>query len=210
VTATLVAVLLAAAPFRAADLQVPDAIEQMDVPETMKALGVPVKVRAVRSKQKPDQLIQHFRGAFSKAGLFVPEDGELRSAGNLLQVTGFDMRNNNSVSVILQPNQDGTTTVVVGEAYLHAAQKGSAEVFAPVFPNAEGLIVANLELGQSLAYTANGKSDEVEDFYRSTLTMTGYKEVAAGQFEKKRELLRIWLKPRAEQTGVVIIKSAAR
>jgi hypothetical protein len=164
----LVASLLAAPTFRAADLVVPEAIEKMDVPETMRALGVPVKLRAVRSKKKLDALLDHFRAEFTRAGLFVPEPGELRSAGNLQQVTGLDVKNHNSVSVLLQPNLDGTTTVVLGEAYFHAA-KDVDEAFAPVFPGGAGLIVANLEVGQSMAYSASAAAEEVMDFYRQML-----------------------------------------
>jgi hypothetical protein len=203
----LAASLLAAPPvFRAADLVVPDAIEKMDVPDNLRALGVPVKLRAVRSKQKVEPLLAHFREAFAKAGLFVPEPGELHSAGNLQQVTGLDVLNHNSVSVLLQPNLDGTTTVVVGEAYFHAA-KDADEAFAPVFPGSAGLIVANLEVGQSMAYSANAAPDEVMDFYRQTLAAIGYRETAPGRFGRKSDELRLWLKPRADETGVVVIKN---
>jgi hypothetical protein len=201
----------AAAPFRADQLVVPEAIEQTEIPETMRALGVPVKLRAVRSKLKAEPLIEHFQAAFERAGLFVPESGELRSAANLIQVTAFDVEKRTSVSVLLQPNLDGTTTVVIGEANLGKAKKDNAPAFAPVFPGAIGLLVANLEIGQSLSFSANAQPEEVAGFYRETLTAAGYKEVASGQFERQGSLIRIWLKPRSgEPLGVVLVRSAIR
>jgi len=206
--AVWLAVVVAAAPFRAKDLQVPGAIEQVEIPETIRALGVPVTLRAVRSKQKPQALIDHFAETFEKAGLFVPEDGELRSAGNLIQVTGFDVERRTSVSVLLQPNLDGTTTVVIGEASLNGAKKELA-AFAPVFPNALGLIVANLEIGQSLSYSAKATTDELKDFYKETLFAGGYRKIAPDQYERQGWLLRIWLKPRPTgEVGVVVVRSS--
>lgn len=204
----ILALLLAAAPFRADAVEVPGALEQLRIPESLRALGVPVTLRAVRSKEKPDALIQHFGQLFEKAGLFVPADGELHSAGDLIQVTGFDVVHRNSVSVLLQPNPDGTTTVILGEAYLHAGKKDAPQPgFAPVFPGAVGLIQSRLETGQSLAYGAKATPDELTAFYRETLGAGGFRETAPLVFEAKGARVRVWLKPRGEETGVVVIRT---
>lgn len=192
----------------AADFDVPGAIDQVDLPEPLRAMGVPVTLRAVRSKEKPDALLQHFATAFEKAGLFVPEHGELRSAGNLIQVTGFDVVKRTSFSVLLQPNQDGTTTVVLGEAALHAGRRAPpAGGFAPVFPGATGLVTSSLETGQSLAYQAKATAAEVGGFYRETLASAGFVETEPLHFEKRGARVRVWVKPRgADAVGVVVLR----
>jgi hypothetical protein len=202
--------LLAADPakFSARTVEVPGAIEETAVPESIQTMGVPVRLRAVRSKEKLGVLMEYFHQKLVDADLYVPGDGELRNPGGLVHVTGWDFVARNSVSVLFQPNQDGTITVVLGEAYFHAEKRQAPAPFAPVFPGGAGLVVANLEIGQTQSYSAKATPEELTTFYRETLKSAGYEETGSGQFTGRAGKLRLWLKPHgAGETGVVVVKS---
>ncbi len=95
----LLAVMLASAPdgglpepTRRLRFDVPHAIDQVEVPEMLRALGVPVRLRAVRSSDKPEALMGHFVQAMDKAGLFIaPSTTEL--PGHMPHLTGLDVDN---------------------------------------------------------------------------------------------------------------------
>jgi hypothetical protein len=209
--------VLAAAPdagvrptrFITAPLEVPEAIEEVQVDEMVDALGVPVKLRAVRSRMKAPELKKHFQKAFSKAGLFVPDDDEVENPGPLPHVTGYDVEAHVSYSVLLQTNLDGTTTVIVGEAYLHAAQPKKSDAFAPMYPGGSAPLVVAMESGKSLSYSAKAPPDQILKFYRETLSASGFKESEPQLFERAGTALKLWLKPRPSgETGVVVLQTS--
>jgi hypothetical protein len=188
-------------------LEVPGAFSKTDVPKGLKALGVPVQLSAVLTREKPGALDTHFRRAFERAGLFVPAKGEIDDVGPLQQVTGVDVRSRTSFSVLFQPNPDGTTTVIVGRAALHAAQPQDPP-FAPIFPGGASPLLSDVEAGRTLSYSAPASPDEVLAFYRATLPRSGFKQTAPNAFvdERSGAALQVWATAREGGTAVVVVR----
>lgn len=175
------------------------------MPETLRALGVPVRLRAVRSSDKPEALMRHFVQAMDKAGLFIaPNTTEL--PGHMPHLTGLDVDNGISYSVLFQSNLDGTTTVILGEAYLHARREESHSDLAPLYPGATGVLHASQETARTLAYAVRAPAAEVSAFYQKALAAEGLREVEPGVFSGPRRTLRVWIRPKAGgQTSVFLL-----
>jgi hypothetical protein len=186
-------------------LEVPRAISRTEVPKGLKALGVPVQLSAVLSRENVPNLELHFRDAFRRAGLFVPAKGEIDDVGPLPQVTGLDVENETSYSVLFQANRDGTTTVIVGKAALHAAQEPEPP-FAPVFPGGTPPLVADLEAGKSLTYSTPATAAEVLAFYKDTLRRSGFQPAGENAYARGSVALQIWATPRESGTAVVVVR----
>jgi hypothetical protein len=186
-------------------LEVPRAISRTEVPKGLKALGVPVQLSAVLSRESVPNLELHFRDAFRRAGLFVPAKREIDDVGPLPQVTGLDVENQTSYSVLFQANRDGTTTVIVGKAALHAAQEPEAP-FAPVFPGGTAPLVADLEAGKSLTYSTPAPAAEVLAFYKDTLQRSGFQPAGDNAWARGPVALQIWATPRETGTAVVVVR----
>ena len=100
-------------PFR---WEVPRAIASADVPGEQVALGVPLRLSAVRSQLDAESLFDFFLREFEKADFFVaPRTLQFSPPGGL-SLTGLDVKRGVSYTVIFQPNPDKTTTVILGEA----------------------------------------------------------------------------------------------
>ncbi|MFL5321937.1 MAG: hypothetical protein ACJ790_19910 [Myxococcaceae bacterium] len=189
-------------------MDVPGAIETIEVPEAMDALGMPVKLKAVRSKQKMPELIEYFRRKFVLSGLYVPSDDQMDNPGPLPQVTGLDPDRGISYSVIFQPNQDGTTTAIMGAAILHARQPETAEATVPLYPGSSNVLTSSAEGSRTITYSVKASSDRVMAFYRDALGKTGYREPDPARFEKEGSGVQVWTYPGEEGlTRVVVMKT---
>jgi hypothetical protein len=184
---------------------VPHAIDEAEVPEMMRALGVPVRLRAVRSSDKPEVLMRHFAQAMNKAGLFIaPNTMEL--PGNMPHLTGLDVDNGVSYSVLLQSNLDGTTTVILGEAYLHARHEEPASNLAPLYPGAKGVLQASQESARTISYTVQALPSEVSAFYQKALAAEGLREEEPGIFSGPTRTVRVWIQSRpGGQSSVLLL-----
>ena len=203
--AGLVAALLLAAPGWAFDWPVPTVIDNLDMPGLSSSNGAPVKLHAIRVKEKVEDLIQLYVSAFEKGGLFFDPRQKRRLAEPHL--TAFDWRAGISYTVIFQPNPDGTTTCILGEANLKLRQR-PATGNPLVFPGAKGVMQVQQESGQVLAYTVLAKAEDVEHFYRQKLARDGYSESEQnkGVFAKGNDELQWVIEPRKEGAlGVVVI-----
>src|SRR5262245_22360590 len=75
---TLALTVLGAAGTSAADeparfrWDVPGVLEVVDVPATLEANGVPVRLKSIKSKEKPEVVLQHLVDRFVAAGLYIP------------------------------------------------------------------------------------------------------------------------------------------
>jgi hypothetical protein len=183
---------------------VPHTIAEAEVPETMRALGVPVRLRAVRSSDKPEVLMRHFAQAMDKAGLFIaPNTTEL--PGNMPHLTGLDVDNNTSYSVLLQSNLDGTTTVILGVAYLHARHEEPATNLAPLYPGAKGVLQASQESARTISYTVQALPSEVSAFYQKALAAEGLREEEPGIFSGPARTVRVWIQPKPGGQASVLL-----
>jgi hypothetical protein len=93
--------------------------------------------------------------------------------------------------VVLQPNPDGTTTVILGEANVGERVTSKGATFAPVFPGAKAPLISEQEGLRTMAYSAIATPQEVLGFYRDTLAKDGYREVEPGVFARGDEHLKI-------------------
>jgi hypothetical protein len=185
--------------------EVPHAVAQAEVPELLRALGVPVRLRAVRSSAKPEELMRHFAQAMDKAGLFIAPS-TFALPGNMPHLTGLDVDNGVSYSVLLQPNLDGTTTVILGEAYLHARREESHSDLAPVYPGATGVLHASQESARTLAYSVRAPAEQVSAFYQKAFAAEGLQEVEPGIFSGPKRTVRVWVRSKpGGQTSVFLL-----
>jgi hypothetical protein len=186
-------------------LEVPKALSRTEVPKGLQALGIPVQLSAVLSRETLSNLEQHYRDAFRRAGLFVPEKGQIDDVGPLPQVTGLDVESQTSYSVLFQANRDGTTTVIIGRAGLHAAQEPEGP-FAPVFPGGTAPLVADLEAGKTLTYSTPAPAAEVLAFYKDTLRRSGFQSTGDNAWTRGAVALQVWATPRESGTAVVVVR----
>jgi hypothetical protein len=210
--AWLVALMLTQTP-RPADVppawDVPGALEALDVPGTVKAGGTPVAIHAVRSKERPEVLLESFRRQFSRAGLYLPPAREVQVSAAHPQVTGLDVDRRIAHTVFLQPNADGTVTVVISETNVGAV-KSDAKPGVPLFPGATQVMTTNTEGVEAVSYRVKATREEVDDFHRSTLKPLGFETDDGSVWKKGEQQLAIRVKPR--EAGVVtvsVVKSVA-
>ena len=171
--------------------EIPKTASVVDVPGSVDANGVPVKLRAVRSKEKPEVIVKHVVERFLSWGFVVPPGQQQPQLMREPMVTALDTRNFISYTAIIQVNPDNTTTVILGEANLGAA-KPPASSDLPVFPGAGKALTAETEGSRTLSYTVPNKtSAEVEAFYRAELGKRGYREVQPHLFRSATEELQL-------------------
>jgi len=185
---------------------VPGALDEVDVPGMMQASGVPLRMRAVRSKLKLDALMEHFLDAFERDGLFLPAPSQLTAPGP--HVTGYDVDKGITYTALFQTNLDGTVTVVLSEAYLHARRP--AEAFVPIFPGSSAPLDAQSEGSRSLQYTTSAHTKEIEAFYREVMGKAGCREGERLAFECQGKVNRVWVRERpGKPTSVVVQQTGA-
>lgn len=177
------------APFR---WQIPQAIEAVDVPGRTMAMGMPVAIHAVRSKAKPDVLEHELTRQFLAAGLYFTPSRQMLPSSGMDQLTGLDPATYIAYTAFLQPNPDGTTTVLLTETFLAEQQHRAAQAeFAPVMPGASDLMVSRTEGLQTAHYRVQATPAQVDTFYRESLTRSGYRQTGEREFERGSEQLRI-------------------
>jgi hypothetical protein len=195
----LLALVLSGSPF---SWPRPELIEEIPVHGTVQADGVPVRLKMIRSRLGVQELMQTYATAFSRAGFYVaPVQKRVVAEPHL---TGLDVRTLTSYSVVLHPNEDGSTTCMLGEADLGAKSKAVPDL-APLFPGARGPLRTRQEQGGVLSYFAPASSKEVEAFYAEVLGKTGYRLVD-GAWERKSERLQVLLQAEPGGTRVLVLQ----
>lgn len=173
---------------------VPKVIETVEVPGIMRADGIPVKLRSVKSAERPEVILQHLVDRFELAGFFIPNKRSqwLKEP----QLTALDTERLISYTFIIQPNPDGSTTVVLGEANLGLAER-QVETIAPVHPDAEDVMNTDVEVARTLAYRvpASKSTPDITGFYRKQLLPLGYTETEPNTYRKGSEELLVTVSP---------------
>jgi hypothetical protein len=185
---------------------VPKVIEVVEVPGIMKADGIPVKLRSVKSAERPEVILQHMVDRFEAWGFFIPPKRSqwLKEP----QLTALDTERLISYTFIIRPNSDGSTTVVLGEANLGLWQKQLSTI-APVFPGAVGVMNSELEVAKTLSYRvpAASTTPDVEGYYRKLLTQEGYTEPEPNTYRKDAEELQVTVSaPKGGHVYVTVIR----
>ena len=173
---------------------VPRVLETVDVPGVMKANGIPVKLRSVRSAERPEVILQQLVDRFEAAGFYIPPDSHRTQWVAEPQLTALDTDRLISYTFVLQPNADGTTTVLLGEANLGLARKEQG-TFAPVFPGGTDLLRSEMEGARTLSYSVAAEPEKVGAFYLASLREAGFTEEADGLWRRGREELRVGVRP---------------
>jgi hypothetical protein len=196
--------LAASATAAAADFkwEIPDVVADVDVPGTMLATGVPVKLHAVVSKRRYEDVATEVVKSFRKQGLYIAPDSHQPQLTREPQLTGLDPVKMISYTVILQPNKDGTTTVILGEANIGKIQKGNPADFAPMFPGAQHVIHTDVEAMKTIIYDVPASRAEVESFYKESLQKAGYTRDSTGTFHRGREDLMVQVSVQEGRTTV--------
>jgi hypothetical protein len=210
--ATLVglAVLLSASAAGAQRLpftwDVPKVLETVEVPGVMQAQGVPVKLRSVKSAEKPEVILQHMVDRFEQWDFYIPDKRTqwLKEP----QLTALDTERLISYTFILQSNPDGSTTVVMGEANLAQTRPAQSPI-APLFPGAKDVVSSDVEVARMVSYrlTVSKETPDVEGFYRKQLAQAGYSETEPNTYRKGTEELVVTVGPPKEgQLSVMVTR----
>lgn len=185
----------------------------VEVPGTLNALGIPVRVRVLTLEGDPADLWPLYAEAFRSAGLFIPPRPRQVHLPWAPMLTALDVRRRISYSVSLYPNPDGTTTTaVLGEANLALRAAGAAQPFAPTFPGAEELVTSLQEGARVMSYRARATAAQVDAFYADTLSQSGFERGdQSGVFTRGDEVLLVRVAPGkgAESWVVVVARGVA-
>jgi hypothetical protein len=173
---------------------VPKVIETVEVPGIMRADGIPVKLRSVKSAERPEVILQHLVDRFEAAGFFIPNKRSqwLKEP----QLTALDTERLISYTFVIQPNPDGSTTVVLGEANL-ALWEQEVLTIAPVHPDAVDVMNTDVEVARTLSYRvpASRSTPDITGFYRKQLAQLGYAETEPNVYRKGPEELLVTVSP---------------
>lgn len=196
---------VAAAPFA---WDIPGAVSEVQVPARTSVSGVDVRMKAVASSWKPEALVRHVLQSFRRAGLYIPPPARQRRASSEVTLTALDVKRLVSYTLVLQPNADGTTTCILGEADLKKTAPPKDESAPPMFPGAEEPISARTEGARTVTYSAKARAEEVLAFYREALRKAGYQEEKEAEFVRGDERLQLLTrKLGGERVAVTLIQN---
>jgi hypothetical protein len=190
------------------DLSVPKVVSFAEVGNRLMVDGRPIKVWAVRSKLKLEDLLQSYLDRFEGKGYFLPRPKEIRIQGlDLPKIVAYDPIDKWSYIVWGWPEHDGTTTLIVGATDMTPVSAPVAAKLGelPKFPAAKGPVVSNVESARMLAFTTNATELEILDFYRQVLPTGGFTERETGTFVKEGRMIRVMVKPKGAELSVVVI-----
>lgn len=187
---------------------IPKVVEAVDVPGVMMANGIPVRIRAVRSSEKPEALLQHIVNRFEQWGFFLAPIETQAQPFREPQLTALDSDQRVSYTAIFQPHPDGTTTVFLGEANLSQPPVKQSP-FAPVYPGARDLVHTDVEVARSLSYSVSAKPADVHAFYRRELGKQAYTQVEPDLYRNGAEELRVMVRAsQGARSSVVVMRRA--
>ena len=166
--------------------------------------GIPVRLRQLVVLGTPEQIGKHFLESFLRQGLYIAP----RQAIDRL-LTGVDPQSVVTYSVVLQANQAGRTTVILGESR-PLERKGSAADALPVVPQAKGAIPVQFEGYVLLSYLVSVSEAEARAFYVRELAARGYQAREAGVWIRATDRLELTLSAQGAQTKVVLRQTRAQ
>ncbi|NTX54981.1 hypothetical protein [Myxococcus sp. CA039A] len=184
--------------------EVPGVVGVVEVTQPVLSSGVPVKLSAVRSKARPEDILQALVDRFLLWGLHVPPESRQPQLLREPMITAIDTRAFVSYTAILQPNPDGTTTVFLGQADLSQGPRPQSNV-APIYPGGAGMMQTDMEGARTLVYSVSAKAADVEVFYRNELTQAGFEEVEPRVYRSSQDEMQLKLTPAKDGRLAVII-----
>lgn len=185
---------------------VPKILESVPVSGELSSQGIPVRAQAVRSGEKFEPLVRHFLLEFQKADLYIPPPQYQFHVKGGHSLTAIDDERLISYTVIFQPNPDGTTTVLLGEANLGQRRRDPA-AGPPLMPSAERVLRSTSEGAATISFEVGAPEQEVFAFYRQAFAELGYREREPMLFAKPGASLQVETRPLGEKrTSVVLIE----
>lgn len=189
---------------------IPRVVEDAPVEGGMQSLGVPVRAHAVRSEERMDVLYEHIVRSFRAAQLYVPPPPYQFHFGDAVSVTAIDDERMISYTAIFQPNPDGTTTLILGEADLAARNPAPEEGGVPAMPGARGVLRSLTEGAQTLTYSVGATREEVLGYYREVLPSFGFTESEPGAFVRGTARVTVMTTPEGKGRQSVVVLEQAR
>ena len=183
---------------------VPRVLETVDVPDIIRADGIPVKLRSVKSAERPEVILQHLVNTFEAAGFWIPPDSERTQWLREPQLTALDTDRLISYTFFLQSNPDGTTSVLLGEANLGQARREQAS-FAPLYTGARDVMQSDMEGARTLSYVVEADPAKVSAFYVEELRGAGFTETEMGLWRRGEEEFQVGVRSAAPGKVVVVI-----
>lgn len=188
----------------------PKAVMNVQVPEELESLGVPVRIEALKSEASLQELIDYYYTAFVKAGYFIPSlDQQFMGEGGV-SLTALDYKKKVSYTVIFVEEPSGVI-VITGVADLF--RRRSAEQVKtdfPLFATAKGVVISRGEGVETIAYRAAATPAQIEAFYSDTLTRVGFRATDDGWFVRGGEEVRVGALAHSDQPGAVDVTIVRR
>lgn len=175
-------------------------LDEVEIPGEVVAQSRPVHLHAQRARGLIVDVAALFRTAFLDAGYYVLPSVQLVSfAANSASVTGLDVVNQKSYTVILQPADAQSVTVIYGQVNLSPeARVAPPEDGLPLYPGAPVPLRVATEGGAVSLYEVKAAKADLRAFYARKLPLQGYKALHPEDentliFEGHGEALRISL-----------------
>lgn len=188
-------------------------IEDIDIPGLQESNGVPVKLHAVRVKNDLRGVLEEIVGNFQKQGLYIQPVDQQQQFTAETAVTGLDVDRFISYSAIIRCERKGVCTVVLGEANVGLAaalrQFNKAKgTFAPVPPNAQGMITTSAEGMSSLAFSVPTGEAEVKKWYAAELPKLGFTPLQDNRYKRANEVVTVSTRRHEGDVTVLLIRRA--
>lgn len=169
---------------------IPRVLEVLDVPGETWAEGIPVRIHAVRSAERPEQILKDFLAAARAQGLHVPPPEALPPTESKAKLTAYDPRTGIAHTVLLQPEGD-SCAVLLADADMSRWQPAGGEAFAPLPPGASAPLVTRAEGFETMSFELPTTGADPLAFYRSELPRAGFQQVEADLFRGGGVELRV-------------------
>ena len=198
-------------PFRWAMRNV---VEDIDIPGVQESNGVPVKLHAVRVKNDLRGVLEEIVGSFEKQGLYIQPVDQQQQFTAETAVTALDVDRFISYTAIIRCERNGICSVVLGEANVGLAaamrQFNKAKgTFAPVPPNATGMVTTSAEGMSSLAYSVPMGEAEVKKWYAAELPKLGFKALPDHRYKRGTEVVTVSTRRHEGTVTVLLIRRAS-
>lgn len=173
-------------------------VHEVPIDGTTLVAGIPVRLRYLLVKGSAEDIGRHFLASFIRQGLYVAPRQDVTRL-----LTGVDPGSVVTYSVVLQPNTEGHTTVILGEAKPIDRKKGASPAL-PVPPSVQGAIPVQHEGTTVLSFRASESVETVTAFYARELTQQGYRPVSAKTWARPGEQLDVTISAEGATSRVLL------
>lgn len=181
----------------------PKTVSEVPIDGTTYVIGVPVRMRHLMVKAKPDEIGRHFLKSFKRQGLFVDAGQDVSR-----MFTAVDPQSFNTYTVVLQPNGPEHTSVIIGEAKPLLRESNEAAGL-PLPRSAQNVLPVKFEGYTVTAFSVPDALADVQSFYALELSRRGYQPKSDTVWLKQGEQLDVKLSTKNGRTNVVLEQRSA-